>query len=381
MVIFENVYKEFPDGTVAVKDFNLKINKGELIVFVGPSGCGKTTTLKMINRLIEPTSGKVYVEGKDVSSVNPVTLRRSIGYVIQDIGLFPHMTIEENIAIVAKMLKWSKDKTASRVEELLILAGLTPPAKYKNRLPEQLSGGQQQRIGVLRALSVEPNVILMDEPFSSLDPISRENLQTELKDLQKKLKKTVVFVTHDMDEAFKLADRVVLMNKGEIVQIGTPNDIKLKPAHEFVKTFIGLDRIMAFNASTFVDLILEKPELVLRSSEVASQVLERVENPKVIQVVDESGCWLGSVFPKDLEHGAQLGLTLGQIASIERRLLIESATLADAAILLREADVPIPIINQDHKLLGVASDEGMARITIDWLINAKNQLLEPTPDQ
>ena len=345
MVIFENVYKEFPDGTVAVKDFNLKIKKGELIVFVGPSGCGKTTSLKMINRLIEPTSGKVFVEGKDISTVNPVTLRRSIGYVIQDIGLFPHMTIEENIAIVAKMLKWPAEKTAARVEELLILAGLTPPAKYKNRLPEQLSGGQQQRIGVLRALSVEPNVILMDEPFSSLDPISRENLQSELKDLQKKLKKTVVFVTHDMDEAFKLADRIVLMNKGEIVQIGTPNDIRLNPAQEFVKTFIGLDRIMAFNASTFVDLILEKPELVLKSGEEASQVIKRVGNPKVIQVVDELGCWVGCVLPKDLEQGAQSGLTLGQVASAERRLLIESSTLADAAIALRESEVPIAIIN------------------------------------
>ena len=381
MVIFENVYKEFPDGTVAVKDFNLKINKGELIVFVGPSGCGKTTSLRMINRLIEPTSGKVSVEGMDVSSVNPVALRRSIGYVIQDIGLFPHMTIEENIAIVAKMLKWPKEKTASRVEELLILAGLTPPAKYKNRLPEQLSGGQQQRIGVLRALSVEPNVILMDEPFSSLDPISRENLQSELKDLQKKLKKTVVFVTHDMDEAFKLADRIVLMNKGEIVQIGTPNDIRLKPAEEFVKTFIGLERIMAFNASSFVDLILDNHELIIEAREAACDVLEREGRPEVIQVVDDLGCWLGSVLPEALELGAQLGLTLGQIAVSERRLLIESATLADAAIALRESEVPIPIINQEHKLLGVASSEGMARITMDWLINAKNQLFEPTPDQ
>ena len=380
MVIFENVSKEYEDGTVAVKDLSLTINKGELIVFVGPSGCGKTTTLKMINRLIDPTSGKIFVAGKEISSINPVDLRRSIGYVIQDIGLFPHMTIEENIGVVAKMLKWPKEKIAARVEELLELAGLTPPAKYKNRLPEQLSGGQQQRIGVLRALSVEPNVILMDEPFSALDPLSRESLQNELRDLQKKLHKTVVFVTHDMDEAFKLADRVVLMNKGEIVQIGTPNDIRLNPAQEFVKTFIGLERLMAFNSNTFVDLILEKPEHVLQSSKTVSQVLETLGEPDVIQVIDEEGCWQGTALASDLEGGAKLGLTLGEVASAERMLLMDSATLTDAADLLRKKDVPIAIVNHQQKLLGVASSHGMAKITIDWLINARNLVLEPTPE-
>jgi len=246
MVKFENVSKIYSDGTVAVKDLNLEIEKGEFVVFIGPSGCGKTTTLKMINRLEECTSGKIYVNGNDITTVDAVNLRRGIGYVIQETGLFPHITVGENIAIVPQLLKWDKKRIQKRVDELLIMAGLSPE-KYKNKLPSQMSGGQKQRIGVLRALAAEPDVVLMDEPFGALDPISREKLQNELIDLQKKLRKTIIFVTHDIDEALKLADRIVLMCHGRIEQVRTPLELMNSPASEFVKNFIGKNRFSKIN--------------------------------------------------------------------------------------------------------------------------------------
>jgi len=238
VVTLENVSKVYPDGTTAVKELNLEVRKGEFVVLIGPSGCGKTTTLKMINRLEECTSGKIYVGGSDIAVLDPVKLRRGIGYVVQETDLMPHMTVGENIALVPQLLKWDKNRIRKRVDELLEMAGL-PPETYKYKLPSQLSGGQKQRIGVLRALAAEPEVVLMDEPFGALDPITRESLQNELLNLQKKLKKTIIFVTHDIDEAFKLADRIVLMRQGCIEQIGTPYEFYNKPESQFVKDFIG----------------------------------------------------------------------------------------------------------------------------------------------
>lgn len=238
MIEFKNVTKTYSEGSFAIKDLNLEINNGELVTLIGPSGCGKTTTMKMINKLVEPTAGQIIVNGTEISKVNPVELRRSIGYVIQQIALFPHMKIKDNVAIVLKLNKVKKNEYLKRVDELLELAGLDPEI-YRDRYPNELSGGQQQRIGVIRALAAEPNIILMDEPFSALDPISRGQLQQELKELQKKIKKTIVFVTHDIDEAFKLADRIVLMKDGEIVQYGTPEELINNPANEFVSQFIG----------------------------------------------------------------------------------------------------------------------------------------------
>ncbi len=248
MVIFDRVSKQYEDGHEAVKEFSLEVKDGEFLVMIGPSGCGKTTTLKMVNRLIEPTSGTIYIGQKDITKEDPVKLRREIGYVIQDIGLFPNMAIEQNIDIVPRLLGWSKEKRKQRVDELLSLVEMDPEV-YAKRYPSELSGGQQQRIGVLRALAVEPPLILMDEPFGALDPITRDNLQEEFKVLQKKLNKTIIFVTHDMDEALKLADRIVLMKDGEIVQVGSPDELVNSPADEFVSTFIGSSRMENYKRS------------------------------------------------------------------------------------------------------------------------------------
>ena len=223
----------------AVEDFSMRVEPGELVMFVGPSGCGKTTTMKMINRLIEPTSGSIRIDGKDVLSLDPNQLRRHVGYVIQQIGLFPHRTIAENIATVPRMLGWSKDRTAERVDELLRTVQLDP-ATFARRYPRQLSGGQQQRAGVARALAADPPVMLMDEPFGATDPITRERLQAEFLRLQADIGKTIIFVTHDFDEAVRLGDRIaVLSERSRIEQFDTPANILAQPANDYVASFIG----------------------------------------------------------------------------------------------------------------------------------------------
>lgn len=238
MIRFENVSKVYKDGTKAVNALDLTIEKGEFFVFIGPSGCGKTTTMKMINRLIDATAGSVFIDGKNVHDYDIHELRWNIGYVLQQIALFPHMTIEENIAIVPELRKWDADKIRKRTDVLLEMVGLEPDT-YRTRKPSELSGGQQQRIGVIRALAADPDIILMDEPFSALDPISREKLQQDMIDLQKRIHKTIVFVTHDMQEALALGDRICVMKNGEVIQVDTPEAIVRDPANEFVKEFIG----------------------------------------------------------------------------------------------------------------------------------------------
>lgn len=238
MIKFKNVSKSYPDGTRAVESLNFEIKKGEFFVLIGPSGCGKTTTLKMINRLIPLSDGTIFINDKKISEYDIHELRWNIGYVLQQIALFPHMTIEENITVVPEMKKWSRVKMKQRAQELMKMVGLEPET-YMNRKPNELSGGQQQRVGVIRALAADPEIILMDEPFSALDPISREKLQDDMMDLKKNLKKTTVFVTHDMQEALKLADRICIMKGGEIVQIGTPHELISNPANDFVEEFVG----------------------------------------------------------------------------------------------------------------------------------------------
>lgn len=235
---FQNVNKRFKDATTNVlSNINLKIKDGEFITILGSSGCGKTTMMKMINRLVEPDSGEIMLFGKNIKQEEPVTLRKSIGYVIQQIGLFPHMTIYNNIAVLPKLLKWSAKEIDFTVEFLLTLVGLEPK-QYKFRFPAQLSGGQQQRVGVARALAGDPQVILFDEPFGAIDAITRDMLQNEIIAIHQKLKKTFVFVTHDINEALKLGDRIVIMNAGEILQFATPAEIVRNPRHAFVKQLI-----------------------------------------------------------------------------------------------------------------------------------------------
>ncbi|WP_434976385.1 betaine/proline/choline family ABC transporter ATP-binding protein [Streptomyces aurantiacus] len=236
----ENLTKRYPgSGEPAVDSVNMEIKAGEIVIFVGPSGCGKSTTLKMINRLIEPTSGRIRINGEDVTDIDPVRLRRKVGYAIQSSGLFPHMTVAQNIALVPKMTGWGKQKIKSRVEEMLDLVGLDP-GEFHGRYPRQLSGGQQQRVGVARALAADPPVLLMDEPFGAVDPITRDHLQDELIRLQHELHKTIVFVTHDFDEAIKLGDRIaVLRERSHIAQFDTPEAILTNPADDFVSGFVG----------------------------------------------------------------------------------------------------------------------------------------------
>ncbi len=242
MIRLEHVSKTFPaTGTRAVGDLSFEVPEGEILVLVGPSGCGKTTTLKMINRIIEPTSGVIWVAGVNAIETQPHELRRQIGYVIQQTGLFPHRTIAQNIATVPKLLGWERTRISARVEELIDLVGLE--AEMANRYPGELSGGQQQRVGVARALAADPPVLLMDEPFGAVDPIVRMRLQAELLELQARVRKTIVFVTHDIDEAIQLGDRVAILNVGGVLeQIGTPEDILRVPANDFVAEFLGTDR-------------------------------------------------------------------------------------------------------------------------------------------
>ncbi|WP_271853594.1 ABC transporter ATP-binding protein [Planococcus maritimus] len=242
MIRFDKVTKRFPDGTEALKDITLDLPARQLTAIIGPSGCGKTTLMKMVNKLENPTAGAIYIDDEPITGMDEVKLRRSIGYVIQRIGLFPHMTIADNVSLVPKLLNWPADKTNERSRELLQLVGLDPDV-FMERYPLELSGGQQQRVGVVRALAGDPNIVLMDEPFSALDPISREQLQDELRHLQQEIHKTIIFVTHDMDEALKIADTIVLMKDGQVEQIGTPQQLIDEPANEFVRNFIGTERI------------------------------------------------------------------------------------------------------------------------------------------
>jgi osmoprotectant transport system ATP-binding protein len=259
----EGVSKVYPDGTTAVRELDLTFAAGELSVLVGPSGCGKTTTMKMINRIIEPTTGRILLGSDDVTRVDPVQLRRRIGYVIQSVGLFPHQTVRRNVATVPRLLGWNKARTRDRVEELLDLVGLDP-ATFGDRYPHQLSGGQRQRAGVARALAADPAVLLMDEPFSAVDPIVRERLQSEFLRLQETVRKTIVFVTHDIEEAVRLGDRIAVMSAGGTVeQFASPAELLGAPATPFVADFVGADRGLKRLAVTRIDLAdLEQPPVV-----------------------------------------------------------------------------------------------------------------------
>lgn len=289
MVSFNNVSKAYA-GNPVISNLSLEIPRNQFAVLIGPSGCGKTTMLKMINRLIEPTEGSIFVDGQNIAEINPVDLRRRIGYVIQQIGLFPNMTIEQNIEVVPKLLKWPKEKCRERTRELLEMVDMDP-SQYLGRYPSELSGGQQQRIGVLRALATSPPLILMDEPFGALDPITRETLQEEVKKLQKNLGITIVFVTHDIDEAVKLADVIILMKDGKIVQKAPPEELLANPANDYVREFIGKKHI---RTNYDLDLVREimNPRVVVATKDkgfVESLDLMRQRNVDSLVVIDEEG--------------------------------------------------------------------------------------------
>lgn len=374
MVVFEDVTKVYDDSTVAVEKLNLTINRGELVSLIGPSGCGKTTTLKMVNRIEECSSGRILIGGQDIMSLDPVKLRRGIGYVVQEIALMPHMSVAENIATVPKLHNWSRKKILRRVDELLEMSGLEP-SKYRYRLPDQLSGGQKQRIGVLRALAAEPEVVLMDEPFGALDPISREVLQNELLSIQEKLQKTIIFVTHDMDEALKISDRVVIMRSGKIEQLGTPAEIQENPATEFVRNFIGEDRLSQISPEDSVSILIEDPWDKAYPEQSASDVLSMMEDEDMecIQIVDRgvNGGWKGMAYLRDVKKASKLGGAVKDAVKRDRKLYVEEATMRDAAEMLADKPYSIPVINEQGEFLGVITEAGVARLTIGRLKRKK----------
>ncbi|MFK3961359.1 ABC transporter ATP-binding protein [Guptibacillus hwajinpoensis] len=361
MITFEHISKKFADGTEALKDINLHIEKGELLTLIGPSGCGKTTTMKMINRLIEPSGGQIYIDGKPISDQDPVELRRSIGYVIQQIGLLPHMTIAENIALIPKLKKWDKDKIDKRVDEMLNLVGLEPSI-FRSRYPLELSGGQQQRVGVIRALAAEPPIILMDEPFSALDPISREQLQDELVKLQKEIQKTIVFVTHDMDEAMKIADRIAIMKDGEILQLDTPDRLLRHPKNEFVRNFIGDERMAKGQAPTAVDLMIRKVATVKENRGLAEAFrLMKSERVDSLVVTGPEQEYIGVVTLEQVQNhygddGKRIVDVIEVIESINEGTLYPEIAKRFA----ENQPISIPVV-EDNKLTGLVTRSSMMR--------------------
>ena len=362
MIQFKDVNMSYGDNQVLF-DLNLDIEEGKLVVLIGPSGCGKTTTLQLINRLLNPTSGQVLIDGVDIQTMNPVVLRRTIGYVIQEIGLFPHMTIQQNIEIVPKLLKWPEEKRKERTNELLNLVGLDPEM-YAGRYPASLSGGQQQRIGLLRALAAQPPVILMDEPFGALDPITRDTLQDEIKSLQKKLKKTIVFVTHDMSEAIKIADVIVLMKDGIVLQAASPETLLSEPANEFVEQFIGRHNTYNGRVDTVADVMKQKVFWV--SSDMGfAQTIAMMEHKQVssIIVVDENKRLLGSVGIEDLiGRQSKPGKTVADMPLCDVTTISPEAPAKEAFDLLikNKLDVLV-VVDEERHILGVVTKTSMVK--------------------
>ncbi|GIP56391.1 betaine/proline/choline family ABC transporter ATP-binding protein [Paenibacillus sp. FSL W8-0186] len=357
MLKFEQVSKTYPNGYHAVKNISFEVDSGEILVLIGPSGCGKTTSMKMINRLIPHTSGKIYVQGKDITQENPVTLRKNIGYVIQQIGLFPHYTIEDNVGLIPELKGWSRDKKKARVSEMLRLVGLDPEI-YAKRYPKQLSGGQQQRVGVARALAADPDIILMDEPFGALDPITREQLQDELLRLQQEVKKTIVFVTHDMEEALKLGDKIAILRDGELVQIDTPEQILCHPADEFVEGFVGKNRL--YQNPEFIpvtEVMRDNPSTTLPGrSPSRALTFMRQRKTDTLLVSDEAGRLLGIVSAYDVSAQMDSSVTIRDIMQSPQALLEDTATAKDALALITEAPFGIiPVVTGSGTIAGIVT--------------------------
>jgi osmoprotectant transport system ATP-binding protein len=327
VIRLESVRKVYPNGTIAVRDLSLDVADGEVTMLVGPSGCGKTTILRMINRMVEATSGRILLDGDDIARIDPVQLRRHIGYVIQQIGLFPHQTIAHNVGTVPRLLGWDRVRTKARVDEMLDLVGLDP-GEFRDRYPGELSGGQRQRVGVARALAADPPVLLMDEPFGAIDPVTRSRLQDEFHRVQSELRKTVVFVTHDIDEAVKLGDRIAILDVGaQLEQYDTPATILGEPATSFVVGFVGGDRALKRLRVTPTDIsTLERPRALAPEDRLATaRQLLATTGAISIPVVDANGTLRGRIRAQDVTDGAD-----GDVAS--RTVRVESWTDASDSL-------------------------------------------------
>ena len=363
-VEFEHVSKRYDaqaTGTPgAVNDLSLTVPAGKICVLVGPSGCGKTTSLKMVNRLIEPTSGRILVAGEDAARRDVTELRRGIGYVIQQVGLFPHQTIGENVAVVPRLLGWPAARQRERAEELLALVGLDP-ARFRDRYPGQLSGGERQRVGVARALAADPPIMLMDEPFGAVDPIVRDRLQNEFLRLQEDLAKTILFVTHDIDEAIKMGDLVaVLQVGGRLAQFGPPHEILAAPADDFVARFVGADRGLKRLSLTRVgELQLRQPVMASPGDDAAEARQRAVADAfPYLLLVDDATRPLGWVRPEDIPA---TGVLRQDLAVADSPLLDRRATLKDALSLLLDADVQAGIaVDRRRSVLGLVTADMIA---------------------
>ncbi len=364
MIRFENIVKTYENGRTVVDGLNLHIREGEILVLIGPSGCGKTTTMKMINRLVEPTKGKIFIKDEDISKLDPVQLRRNIGYVIQNIGLLPHMTIAENVALVPKLKKWDKDAYIARVNELLRMVNLDPEV-YGSRYPNELSGGQQQRIGVIRAMAADPPIILMDEPFSALDPISREQLQDELVRLQEVISKTIIFVTHDIDEAIKIANRICIVKDGNIVQVDTPEKILRHPGNEFVKEFIGVNRLQKAEVLPSIQDIMVKPVTARPSKGLAEAIVQmRKQKVDTLLIVDYKQKLLGKVSVWDIHNNFQKEeILLKDVQNPVIHKINVNQSLAEALQIISKQHIAyLPVISEDNELVGVITRSSLVDV-------------------
>ncbi len=357
MIRFEGVTKRY-DEVVAVRDLTLEVPAGETVVLIGPSGCGKTTTLKMINRLIEPSAGRVLVNGQDVAEQDPQTLRRGIGYVIQSVGLFPHLSVRQNIQVVPDLLGWPRARSAARADELLELIGLEP-ATYRDRYPKDLSGGQQQRIGVARALAVDPPVLLMDEPFGAVDPLTRDRLQEEFLALQRRLRKTVVMVTHDIDEAIRLADRVCLMNEGRIEQYAPPDELLGSPRNRFVRQFVGSDRALKRLSRVRVQEVLE-PVVPVEVDASGGDVAEALRQDTFRYVVD-GGRLLGWVTRRAWRSTGDLREALTEMPRADA-LAVDEDVREAIAKMLGQGVAGLPVVDQRGALVGQVTLERVVEL-------------------
>lgn len=380
VIDFKNVSKSYDKKNFILKDINFSINSGEFIVLIGESGCGKTTTMKMINRLIKPTKGSITINGRNILEIDPIELRRKIGYVIQKEGLMPHMTIGENIEMVPKLLKWSKEKRVARSYELLELLSLNPEVYY-NKYPSELSGGQRQRIGIARALAVNPEIILMDEPFSALDPITRASIQDEILKLQKELKKTIIFVTHDMDEAIKLGEKIAFLKNGEILQFDTPDVILKNPASEYIQQFIGKDRMWKTPTKLLVSDIMSKKYTTIEGRASLSRALNiiQTQNTDFLIVTEKENGYnskpIGLVFRKNLIFCLEKNISkVSDVMVKDFKTLNMDNNLLEAIkeVATIKANV-LPVIDEFDKLVGVVTHIGLVGVINDIAPDLENE--------
>lgn len=361
MIKFENISKRFKSNVV-LKNINFEIEKGKLVAIIGESGCGKTTLLKMINRLIKMSSGKIYIEGKNIRQVDEVALRRNIGYVIQQTGLFPHMTVKENIELISKLQKIDEKKIEENTKRLMDMVGLEYD-EFANRYPTELSGGQQQRIGVARAFATDPNIILMDEPFSALDPMTRSDLQDELVELNSKLKKTIVFVTHDMDEAVKIADMICIMKDGEILQYDTPENILQNPVDEYVSNFVGTNRIWSSPEFIKVSFIMiEKPITASKDMSIL-KCMDKMRQNKVdsLMIVEpKTRKLIGILHARLIRDAKDKNQSVENFINTDLVTLSPDDNIIDALKVVTDKHIStIPVVEGDCRLVGLVTKSSL----------------------